>query len=470
MIKSLRPKPKKVSLKAASNVSASIPEAPKKVAFDNELFEKLQLARSTINHSVFERENETDGLLISILSGTNMLFFGDVGAAKTMQIQIASVLFGLSYFDILLSDATKPTDIFGPTDIPALAEGKQQTKYIGYAPDAEILFLDEIFKANASILNQLLWLLNEHKFRDGDNGIVKCKVKTAFAASNELPSDPILKAIYDRLLLRYQITYIKDETNMKELIGRFLSTKSEFKPIFTDDDLQKLQALTRNVSIPDDVRDTAIRIRRSCEYATGSKISDRRFLSSFRAVQASAILGGRVVADLSDLEVFAHIFWDNPNAILKVQSVVFSNTSNDTAALSSYWERAVQIKDTYRSEGKLRDNLKELKSLHQHVSAFKGRYARQVASEIKAVGLSVAELIRQRKTFTVIRVFIGESPIVKAAPASVLLWSGKELRSFGFRHRRKANYWYTTSSKRTLKATMDKHGIDLIVSSMKLKS
>lgn len=61
----------------------------------------------------------------------------------------------------------------------------------------------QIFKANSSILNALLTLLNERLF---DNGAERRPVPLLclVGASNELPESEELDALYDRFLLRRQ--------------------------------------------------------------------------------------------------------------------------------------------------------------------------------------------------------------------------------------------------------------------------
>ncbi|HIQ13739.1 MAG TPA: hypothetical protein EYH44_05110 [Thermoprotei archaeon] len=51
-------------------------------------------------------------------------------------------------------------------------------------PEAEIAFIDEIFKANSAILNSMLSIIKERIYHDG--GIaVKVPLNTLIAASNE---------------------------------------------------------------------------------------------------------------------------------------------------------------------------------------------------------------------------------------------------------------------------------------------
>ncbi len=68
-------------------------------------------------------------------------------------------------------------------------------------PEAEIVFLDEIFKSNSAILNSLLQLINERRFANGPV-VVDVPLISLFGASNEVPNDDNLAAMFDRFLLR----------------------------------------------------------------------------------------------------------------------------------------------------------------------------------------------------------------------------------------------------------------------------
>ncbi|GAL02178.1 putative 2-component regulator [Photobacterium aphoticum] len=69
-------------------------------------------------------------------------------------------------------------------------------------PTSNVVFLDEVFKANSAILNSLLTIMNERTYH---NGIVKDQTPllSMIAASNELPiGKNELEALYDRFLLK----------------------------------------------------------------------------------------------------------------------------------------------------------------------------------------------------------------------------------------------------------------------------
>ena len=140
-------------------------------------------------------------LLVATLAGEHAVLIGPPGTAKSALIRTFARMMHARYFEYLLTRFTEPNEIFGPVDIGAFREGRYERRTEGMLPEAEIVFLDEVFKSNSAILNALLTLLNERRYTSGGASI-RCPLLSAFGASNEVPGDETLTAIYDRFILR----------------------------------------------------------------------------------------------------------------------------------------------------------------------------------------------------------------------------------------------------------------------------
>src|SRR5579872_1622121 len=160
-------------------------------------------------------------LVVAAIAGEHAVLIGPPGTAKSALIRTFARLLHARYFEYLLTRFTEPNEIFGPVDIAAFREGRYERRTEGMLPEAEIVFLDEVFKSNSAILNSLLTLLNERKYTSGGH-VIRCPLLSAFGASNEVPADETLTAIYDRFLLRIRSDNL-DAYHFQDLLARGLA-------------------------------------------------------------------------------------------------------------------------------------------------------------------------------------------------------------------------------------------------------
>src|SRR4029077_20587517 len=140
-------------------------------------------------------------LLVTLVAGEHMLIVGPPGTAKSALVRHLSRLIDARYFEYLLTRFSEPNEIFGPVDIKAFREGTYVRRVEAMLPEADIVFLDEIFKSNSAILNALLSILNERRFFTGSVSL-KVPLCSLFGATNEVPNDDALGAVFDRFLVR----------------------------------------------------------------------------------------------------------------------------------------------------------------------------------------------------------------------------------------------------------------------------
>src|SRR6516162_5142641 len=156
------------------------------------------------------RDEVIDLIALAVVAGEHLFLFGPPGTAKSALIrQLAGAVRG-RYFEYMLTRFSEPNEIFGPIDIARLREGTVVTVTTGMLPEAEFVFLDELFNANSAILNNLLTVLNERVYRRGAE-THRLPLLSLFAASNHLPEDEALRALFDRFLLRCHVRNLKPE-------------------------------------------------------------------------------------------------------------------------------------------------------------------------------------------------------------------------------------------------------------------
>ena len=255
-------------------------------------------------------------MLIAAVAGEHMVLVGPPGTAKSALIRLFAKLVQANYFEYLLTRFTEPNEIFGPIDIKAFREGSYQRRTEGMMPEAEIVFLDEVFKANSAILNSLLSVLNERVYTVGGQ-VIRVPLISAFAASNEVPNDENLMAVFDRFLLRVHSDNL-DSYHFHDLLLKGVAHETskidgsyeKLTPRLHSRDLHALhQRFAPRMNFGEDFlaayKGLVFQIR-----SEGVSLSDRRAIKMLKLFAASAALDGRPTPDPSDFFVLRHT-WNN---------------------------------------------------------------------------------------------------------------------------------------------------------------
>jgi MoxR-like ATPase len=276
-------------------------------------------------------------MMIAALAGEHMVLIGPPGTAKSALIRSFASLVDARYFEYLLTRFSEPNEIFGPVDIQSFRQGNYRRVTNGMLPEAEIVFLDEAFKANSAILNSLLTVLNERKFSNG-NQLIRVPLISLFAASNEVPSSDELSAIFDRFLLRVHSDNL-DSYHFHELMNKGLAIERRNLKKETEDALAESvqqqavptgstpptansEAILSAAELQDCRRTLLERVEFPDEFLAtykslcfqlrgeGTSLSDRRVVRLLKLFGASALLDGRTRVHQGDLFVLRHC-WNN---------------------------------------------------------------------------------------------------------------------------------------------------------------
>jgi MoxR-like ATPase len=271
-----------------------------------------QIAR-TLEAQFLGKQETIRLLILSVLAGEHIALIGAPGTAKSAVVRGFSQLIDSKYFEYLLTRFTEPNELFGPVDIPAFRQGVYRRRTEGMLPEAEIVFLDEIFKSNSAILNSLLTVLNERKFNNGAL-VVDIPLLSVIGASNEVPQDESLAAIFDRFLLRVKSDHL-DAYHFNDLVFRGvqqelakLGARQAVQPITSTREIWGARAeVAHRMRLPDDLLATYKSLVLSIR-AEGVSLSDRRVVKLVKLMAASAYYDGRQQCDASDLAILKHIW------------------------------------------------------------------------------------------------------------------------------------------------------------------
>ncbi len=202
-------------------------------------FERVRNVYNKLNSLFFKYENEVLGALMATISRENYLLVGPPGTAKTTLVYALSRLLNAKWFYRQLTKFTDLEEILGPINIAKLLDGKVERIYANSIVESEFALLDEIFNASSAILNTLLSILNERVVYDGEK-VVPVRTWTVFGASNRIPDEEELQALYDRFPLRVFTEWVSpDDTEPLIIKGWELRMDLErMEPLATMDDVQ----------------------------------------------------------------------------------------------------------------------------------------------------------------------------------------------------------------------------------------
>lgn len=258
---------------------------------------RVRAAISRATEGLVDREAVVELIALGAVSREHVLLIGPPGTAKSEAVRRMARQLGADTFEYLLGRFTEPSELFGPVDLARLREGVVEVRTEGMLPEAELAFLDEVFLGSTAILNTLLGLLNDRRYRRGHTAM-SVPLRVCVGASNELPDDPSLAAFADRFLLRTFLRPLPDDL-LETLLEAGGRPRPGGAPEASVADLDVLAERVGQVALGG-VRPALADALRTLRGA-GVRLSDRRAVKSQKVVAAAAVLAGRTVATEADL-------------------------------------------------------------------------------------------------------------------------------------------------------------------------
>ena len=344
------------------------------------MLERFKQLLGEMNRGIYEKETEISLSLLAALAGESIILLGPPGVAKSMVArQLKTAFRDAQSFEYLMSRFSTPDEIFGPVSIQKLKTSDTYERAMeGYLPTADVVFLDEIWKAGPAIQNTLLTVINEKIFRNG-NREMHLPLKLLVAASNELPAKGEgLEALWDRFVIRIESRPIKLEKNFRAMLldshADFLgptdftdSTDStdfsgftgglghadfadnaDFSDLkITSEEYAEWTERIDKIGVKIEVLDAISAIRKSLRAVNVDEaaerrniyVSDRRWKNIVRLLRTSAFMQDREEVDICDLLPIYHCLWQEPEERDAIRNIVIR------ALFSPFADKLVEMKN-----------------------------------------------------------------------------------------------------------------------------
>ena len=274
--------------------------------------------------------------LLSLVSGRRAFFLGPFGVNKTGTVQaLAEHIKGAVFYDALMPAVSSPEQLLVEhTSIEETIGANNGIKSIrtrdvlGRAAAAHIVFADEMFKAERTVLNALIDLSKGGSVRH-EGQVVRTPLMAFLAASNELPAaENDLGAVWSRMTIRVQVKPLDWSGKKSFAMERVTRTASTVTtPTIALEDIQTLRAARSSVMISEEIIDMIIGLYTQLIDKDGAAFDwlfddDRRFGRVFDVLQASALLAGRPQVTKPDVNVLEFLLWDTPEQIPVVKELI----------------------------------------------------------------------------------------------------------------------------------------------------
>lgn len=341
------------------------------------MLERFKQLLGEMNRDIYEKETEISLSLLAALAGESIILLGPPGVAKSMVArQLKTAFMDAQSFEYLMSRFSTPDEIFGPVSIQKLKTSDTYERAVeGYLPTADVVFLDEIWKAGPAIQNTLLTVINEKIFRNG-NREMHLPLKLLVAASNELPAKGEgLEALWDRFVIRIESRPIKLEKNFRAMLldshADFLgptdftdstdfsgftgglghadfADNADFSDLkITSEEYAEWTERIDKIGVKIEVLDAISAIRKSLRAVNVDEaaerrniyVSDRRWKNIVRLLRTSAFMQDREEVDICDLLPIYHCLWQEPEERDAIRNIVIR------ALFSPFADKLVEMKN-----------------------------------------------------------------------------------------------------------------------------
>ena len=284
------------------------------------LIHKISQLKEEIQKVIVGQDIIIEEMLVALLAGGHCLLEGVPGLAKTLMVRTMSQALDLSFRRIQFTPDLMPTDIIG-TEI--LEEdhltGKRFFKFNKGPIFANIILADEINRTPPKTQSALLEAMQEFEVTYGGQTYPLDRPFFILATQNPIEQAgtyPLPEAQLDRFLLYIKIGYPTAAEETRILSSTTGTIKNKVEAVIGAEEIKQLQALTREVSISDDLityvsdliratrpeSSSVAYVKEWVRWGAGPRAGQALILTA----KARALIHGRYAVVMEDLQTMAY--------------------------------------------------------------------------------------------------------------------------------------------------------------------
>ncbi|NEU56344.1 MoxR family ATPase [Halorussus sp. MSC15.2] len=260
---------------------------------------RIRAIRSEVRERIVGQEQVVDHVLACLLCDGNALLESTPGLGKTLLVRTLAEVTGLSFSRIQNTPDLMPSDVIGTEMVRETETGRTFTFEKGPV-FANLVLSDEINRATPKTQSALLEAMEEGQVTAGNETYDLPEPFFVLATQNPIDQEgtyPLPEAQSDRFLMKILVDYPDAEAE-REIVDRYtrdVDASVSVEPQVSTGELRKMQQLTHQVPIADDLRDLAVDVVRETRSADDLEYgaSPRASMSLVRAAKARALVAGR---------------------------------------------------------------------------------------------------------------------------------------------------------------------------------
>ncbi|MCY0148043.1 MoxR family ATPase [Hoeflea sp. G2-23] len=287
------------------------------VAAAEQALADISAVREAVSEVIFGQQAVVEQTLLAVLSGGHALLVGVPGLAKTKLVTTLGTVLGLSSNRVQFTPDLMPSDILGSEVMDQDEAGRRSFRFVPGPIFTQLLMADEINRASPRTQSALLQAMQEYHITVAGAAHDLPRPFHVLATQNPLEQEgtyPLPEAQLDRFLMQVDVPYPEIAAERQILLETTGAREAQPRAAITMQRLAEIQALIRQMPVPESVVDAILELVRAARPGHGNARIDetvswgpgpRAGQAMMLCARARALYDGRLAPSIDDVRALA---------------------------------------------------------------------------------------------------------------------------------------------------------------------